>query len=119
MQKSLPTPPVPSDTAVHSEQEHNTKKVKSWKELLFRFRKKSVEEAVEEAVEATELPTVEELEKEKPPQETPPSSNTKGSIGSEQTNEHVGHASTKVGTAKELNEEEHFLSSPSTRIKIP
>ena len=119
MQKSLPTPPVPSDTAVHSEQEHNTKKVKSWKELLFRFRKKSVEEAVEEALEATELPTVEELEKEKPPQETPPSSNTKGSIGSEQTNEHVGHASTKVGTAKELNEEEHFLSSPSTRIKIP
>ena len=78
-----------------------------------------MKEAVEEAVKATEFPTVEESEKEKPPQETPSPSNTKGSIDSKQTNEHVGHASTTVGAAKELNEEEHFLYSPSTRIMIP
>ena len=119
MQQTLPTSSIPSNTTVHSEQEQNTNKVKSWKKFLFRIRKKSVEEAVEEAVEATELPTVEESGKGKPPQETPSPSNIKGSIDSKQTDEHVGHASTTVGAAKELNEEEHFLSSPSTRIKIP
>ena len=86
---------------------------------MFRFRKKSVKEAVGEAVKSTEPPTVEESGKGKPPQETPSPSNIKGSIDSKQTDEHVGHASTTVGAAKELNEEEHFLSSPSTRIKIP
>ena len=77
------------------------------------------QEEMKETVETTELPTVEELEKGKPSQETPPPSHTKGDIGSEHTNENVGHASTTVEEEKELDEEEHFLYNPSTRTKTP
>ena len=119
MQQTLPTSSIPSNTTVHSEQEQNTKKVTSWKKFLLKIRKKKVKKAMKGTVETTELPTVEELEKGKPSQETPPPSHTKGDIGSEQTNEYVGHASTTIGVGKELDEEEHFLYNSSTRTKTP